>query len=82
MNHCTQVASNVKPTHVLLLSDPQVQPPHTLWQPTSRTGRFQALVEELHLRKSWHAATRLSPHAIIFLGDMLSDGKRMQTSLE
>jgi len=37
---------------------------------------------ELNLRKNWHVASRLNPDAVVFLGDMLANGKMSQNSAE
>ncbi|EIW82858.1 Metallo-dependent phosphatase [Coniophora puteana RWD-64-598 SS2] len=63
---------NVKPTRVLLVSDPQLR--------FKRGGGLLAswLAPDpatSYVRKAWHAATRLRPHAVIFLGDMLHSGR-------
>jgi len=65
-------------THVLLLADTQVQ--HRALFPSSAdwVGGFRRLVAELYLRKSWNAVLRLRPDAVIFLGDMISNGRAAQ----
>ncbi|KAH9485010.1 hypothetical protein JR316_0001914 [Psilocybe cubensis] len=69
------VRQSPQTTHVLLVADPQVQ--HTLllspgswWANPLRRAMF-----ELNMQKSWHVTMRLRPHVVIFLGDMLANGK-------
>ncbi|KAJ7076352.1 hypothetical protein B0H15DRAFT_925189 [Mycena belliarum] len=69
-----------KPTHVLLISDPQVRHPaatESSW--TKALGQF---LYELNLKRSWHVTRRLNPHAVFFLGDMLSSGKYVRSEAE
>lgn len=76
-----KLRQKVKPTHVLLLADTQVQ--HSAlggkswWENPIRRVLF-----ELNMRKSWHVTSRLKPHAVIFLGDMLANGKAARSSEE
>lgn len=62
-------------SHVLLLSDTQVQHPalqtgHEPW-----TVGFRRFFSDLNLKKSWHVTAQLKPDVIIFLGDMLANGR-------
>ncbi|KII92971.1 hypothetical protein PLICRDRAFT_696224 [Plicaturopsis crispa FD-325 SS-3] len=61
-----------KSSHVLLIGDVQVHYPNDA---LSLIGRLRRFVYELSLKKSWSVANRLNPHAVIFLGDMLSSGR-------
>ncbi|CAK5281594.1 unnamed protein product [Mycena citricolor] len=71
----------VKPTHVLLLSDPQVRHP-SAWDDRPWTGFLEHLLYESNLKRSWHVTRRLNPHAVFFLGDMLSNGKYARSEAE
>ncbi|KAF8210431.1 hypothetical protein K438DRAFT_1809691 [Mycena galopus ATCC 62051] len=70
-----------RPTHVLLLSDPQVQHPSVMWGEgwIKTLGQF---LYEANLKRSWHVTRRLNPHAVFFLGDMLSSGKYVRSEAE
>ncbi|KAK7005639.1 Metallophos domain-containing protein [Favolaschia claudopus] len=70
-----------KPTHVLLLSDPQVRHPSVMWGGGGAKA-FGQFLYEANLRRSWHVTRRLNPHAVFFLGDMLSTGKYVRTERE
>ncbi|KAF9526680.1 hypothetical protein CPB83DRAFT_857613 [Crepidotus variabilis] len=65
--------------HVLLIADPQVQHP-VLIAPKSWWSRpLRRILFELNLRKSWHVTSRLKPDVVIFMGDMLANGKAATT---
>ncbi|KAF7306181.1 Metallophos domain-containing protein [Mycena chlorophos] len=69
-----------KPTHVLLVSDPQVHHPSAASQGFG--GYLYERLYELNLKRSWHVTRRLKPHAVFFLGDMLSSGKFVRSESE
>ncbi|KAA1474312.1 hypothetical protein DENSPDRAFT_824137 [Dentipellis sp. KUC8613] len=62
------VSAALRPKHVLLVADPQVNPP----SPLART--WTQLLRDIHLRKSWSAVRHVHPHMTVFLGDMLASG--------
>ncbi|KAJ6587063.1 hypothetical protein DFH09DRAFT_910520 [Mycena vulgaris] len=69
-----------KPTHVLLISDPQVRHPRALESSWVKSlGQF---LYDSNLKRSWLATRRLKPHAVFFLGDMLSGGKYVRSEAE
>ncbi|KAH9941010.1 hypothetical protein B0H21DRAFT_794210 [Amylocystis lapponica] len=68
------------PTHVLLISDPQVR-----YVPSSRRSRISALRQlfyDLALRRNWQFASRMRPDAVFFLGDMLASGRLVRNDDE
>ncbi|KAJ7091243.1 hypothetical protein C8R44DRAFT_835866 [Mycena epipterygia] len=71
-----------KPTHVLLISDPQVRHPSVLWGESSWVRSLGQFLYESNLKRSWHVTRRLNPHAVFFLGDMLSSGKYVRSEAE
>ncbi|KAJ7680471.1 hypothetical protein DFH06DRAFT_418962 [Mycena polygramma] len=71
-----------KPTHILLLSDPQVRHPSVLWSESSWARSLGQFLYEANLKRSWHVTQRLKPHAVFFLGDMLSSGKYVRSDAE
>ncbi|KAJ6625485.1 hypothetical protein B0H10DRAFT_2161751 [Mycena sp. CBHHK59/15] len=71
-----------KPTHVLLVSDPQVRHPSVLWNESSWRKSLGQYLYDSNLKRSWHVTCRLKPHAVFFLGDMLSSGKYMRSEAE
>lgn len=76
------IQSTEKPTHVLLVSDPQVRLPSDPQRDAVWLGRIRQFVVDLNLKKSWHVATRLQPHVVVFLGDMLANGKSIKNEAE
>lgn len=71
-----------KPTRVLLLSDTQVDYPSLHGHGNTWVGPSRRFLFHLNLKKSWFVTSRLKPHAIIFLGDMLANGKIARTEAE
>ena len=71
-----------KPTRVLLLSDTQVDYPSLHGHGNIWLGPSRRFLFHLNLKKSWFVTSRLKPHAIIFLGDMLANGKSARTEAE
>ncbi|KAF7321819.1 Metallophos domain-containing protein [Mycena kentingensis (nom. inval.)] len=71
-----------KPSHVLLISDPQVR--HPLQRSAMRNlGQFLYEIRyDLNLKRAWHVTRRLNPHAVFFLGDQLSSGKFVRSEAE
>ncbi|KAJ6499148.1 hypothetical protein C8R45DRAFT_105691 [Mycena sanguinolenta] len=70
-----------KPTHVLLLSDPQVRHPEVI-RGEGWIKAFNQFLYETNLRRSWHVTSHLNPHVVFFLGDMLSSGKYVRSEAE
>ncbi|TEB38477.1 hypothetical protein FA13DRAFT_1620708 [Coprinellus micaceus] len=62
-------------SHVLLLSDTQVQHPALQTGRESWAVRLRTFLFNLTLRKSWHVTTKLKPDVVVFLGDMLANGR-------
>ncbi|KAL1696336.1 hypothetical protein GGG16DRAFT_43723, partial [Schizophyllum commune] len=70
------------PTHILLISDPQVRPPRDFWEDTSWFASAREFFFELNLKRNWHVTRRLKPQTIFFLGDMLASGKYVHSEPE
>lgn len=71
-----------KPTHVLLVADPQVLDHRSY---PGRAPWLMALSQrmvDLYLRKSWRAALRLRPDVVVFLGDMMDGGRHDMSDAE
>jgi hypothetical protein len=59
----------------MIVADPQVLDHRSY---PGRPGHLTALsqfIVDLYLRKSWRAARKLRPHAVVFLGDMMDGGR-------
>ncbi|KZT04704.1 Metallo-dependent phosphatase [Laetiporus sulphureus 93-53] len=78
----TSSEDSPRPTHVLVLADPQVL------DANSYPGRHPLLVwitrktVDMNLRKSWRAALNLKPDAVVFLGDMMDNGRAAMSDEE
>ncbi|KAI0036889.1 Metallo-dependent phosphatase-like protein, partial [Vararia minispora EC-137] len=68
-------AQNSDPAHVLIVADPQ------MLDEDSYPGRGPWLmmvtqfIVDMFLRKAWHVAMAKQPDAVVFLGDMLDNGR-------
>lgn len=69
-----KTGSSEKPTRVLLISDPQLLSPGTSW--------FRYGTSTRYLRKGWSVVTRLHPHAVVWLGDLLASGRYVNSADE
>ena len=67
---------------MLLVADPQVQHSALLSPKSAWANSIRRVLFDLNLRKSWHVASRLKPQVVIFLGDMLANGKSAQNREE
>ncbi len=76
-----QPATGKAPTHVMLLSDPQVKPPNAI-RDDSWLGSLGGIVFDVSLKKNWRVARRFKPDVVVFLGDMLSGGKYVRSENE
>ncbi|KAG8884154.1 hypothetical protein FRB97_005137 [Tulasnella sp. 331] len=74
-----KIDRQASPGHVMIIADPHYRASTIYNRSTSWKTRFVDFVLELNLRKSWNAASRLSPHIVIMLGDMLEHGRTVMT---
>lgn len=70
-----QADPSAEPAHVLIVADPQVLDDKSLPGVSPLIRPFTRWVVDFNLRKSWHAALKLRPQEVIFLGDMLNGGR-------
>lgn len=66
-----EAGSTEKPTRVLLISDPQLPNPRRSGISWFGYGASSTR----YLRKGWSVVTRLHPHAVVWLGDVLASGR-------
>jgi len=71
--------NKVKPAHVLMIADPQIHHSAFLAGGSWWAHPVRRVLFELNMRKNWHVTARLRPDAVIFLGDMLANGKAART---
>ncbi|KAK7472737.1 hypothetical protein VKT23_000847 [Stygiomarasmius scandens] len=69
-------------THVLLISDPQVQRPSIFREQSSWSGVIKQLIYDVNLKKSWRIVKGLQPDVIFFLGDLLASGRMVNSEIE
>ncbi|KAK0212798.1 hypothetical protein DFS33DRAFT_66866 [Desarmillaria ectypa] len=74
--------SKKRPTHVMIISDPQVRQPSIFYEETSWLGSLRQLIFDLNLKKNWNVAAHFKPDVVIFLGDMLASGKHVRSEKE
>ncbi|KAI0769687.1 Metallo-dependent phosphatase-like protein [Trametes elegans] len=65
----------VSPTHVLLVADPQILDHRSYPGRPPWLMRLSQFIVDLNIRKSWRAIVRQQPDAVIFLGDMMDNGR-------
>ncbi|KZV62594.1 Metallo-dependent phosphatase [Peniophora sp. CONT] len=63
------------PTHVLLVADPQVLDENSYPDRGPALMALSQFIVDLQLRKAWHTALATRPDAVVFLGDMLDNGR-------
>ncbi|OSD03988.1 Metallo-dependent phosphatase [Trametes coccinea BRFM310] len=64
-----------RPTHVLLVADPQILDHRSYPDRPPWLMRLSQFIVDLNLRKSWRATLRRRPDAVVFLGDMMDNGR-------
>ncbi|KAL0956446.1 hypothetical protein HGRIS_002594 [Hohenbuehelia grisea] len=68
--------------HVLIAADPQILDHRSYPDRPAYLTYLSQIFTDLNLRKSWRAALRTRPHAVVFLGDMMDNGRAVQTQSE
>ncbi|KAK0454946.1 Metallo-dependent phosphatase-like protein [Armillaria borealis] len=68
--------------HVLIVADPQILDLHSYPGRSALLTFLSRLFTDLNLRKSWKAATKKNPDAVVFLGDMMDGGRFEMTDSE
>ncbi|KJA28975.1 hypothetical protein HYPSUDRAFT_128265 [Hypholoma sublateritium FD-334 SS-4] len=64
-----------RPARVLLIADPQIIDRNSYPQRGSLSAYLTRLIVDLNLRKNWHAAVKKDPDVVVFLGDMMDNGR-------
>jgi len=64
-----------RPAHVLLVADPQIVDLHSYPSRGPVLSYMTRVLVDLNLRKSWRVALQKRPDAIVFLGDMMDNGR-------
>ncbi len=68
--------------HVLIVADPQILDLRSYPGRSTLLTFLSRLFTDLNLRKSWKAATKKNPDAVVFLGDMMDGGRTEMTDSE
>ncbi|THH03564.1 hypothetical protein EW146_g10400 [Bondarzewia mesenterica] len=74
--------SHVSPKHVLIVADPQVLDAHSYPGRNPLLTALSQHIVDLNLRKSWRVAKSTRPDAVIFLGDMMDNGRSPSSAKE
>jgi hypothetical protein len=75
-------ATEIRPAHVLLVADPQIIDRNSYPTRSAFSAYLTRIIVDLNLRKSWRAAIKKNPDAIVFLGDMMDNGRDVMSSAE
>ncbi|KAH9485032.1 Cell division control protein 1 [Psilocybe cubensis] len=75
-------ASHSKPTHVLLVADPQIIDRHSYPSRGLVLSYITQFLVDLNLRKNWRTALYKKPDVVVFLGDMMDSGRFVMTDEE
>ncbi|KAI0356201.1 Metallo-dependent phosphatase [Trametes cingulata] len=71
----SQSTSVTSPTHVLLVADPQILDHRSYPDRPPWLMRLSQFIVDLNIRKSWRAALKRRPDRVVFLGDMMDNGR-------
>ncbi|KAI1796433.1 Metallo-dependent phosphatase [Ganoderma leucocontextum] len=63
------------PTHVLVVADPQILDHRSYPDRSPWLTRLSQFMVDLNMRKSWRAVLRQGPQTVVFLGDMMDNGR-------
>lgn len=71
----TTPESNSRPHHVLLVADPQIVDRRSYPHRFAPIAYLTRLLVDLNMRKNWQVALRKQPDTIVFLGDVMDNGR-------
>lgn len=71
----TELIGGMKATHVLLIADPQVLDMRSYPDRSWLLAKLTQFVVDLNMRKSWSATRGFRPDVVVFLGDMMDNGR-------
>ncbi|KAF8967901.1 hypothetical protein BDZ97DRAFT_1801908 [Flammula alnicola] len=72
---CNWPDSTFKTSHVLLVADPQIIDRHSYPSRGRLASYLTRLIVDLNLRKNWRVALNKKPDIVVFLGDMMDNGR-------
>jgi ethanolamine phosphate phosphodiesterase len=73
---------HAKPSHVLLVADPQIVDRRSYPSRGLLSTYLTRLIVDLNLRKNWRVAINKQPDAVVFLGDMMDNGRGVMSDQE
>jgi len=62
-------------THILFVADPQLLGPRSYPGRPQWINLLTQFIVDFNLRKSWRVASKLHPDVVVFMGDLMDDGR-------
>lgn len=76
-------APNARIARVLVVADPQIADHRSYPMRNSLMKALGQFIIDLNLRRSWHSTiNRVQPHAVVFLGDLMDNGRATMSNSE
>lgn len=76
-------APNARIAHVLVVADPQIADRRSYPTRNFLMKALSQFIIDLNLRRSWHSTiNRVQPHAVVFLGDLMDNGRATMSNSE
>ncbi|KAG1809429.1 Metallo-dependent phosphatase-like protein [Suillus subaureus] len=76
-------APNARIARVLVVADPQIVDHRSYPMRNSLMKALGQFIIDLNLRRSWHSTiNRVQPHAVVFLGDLMDNGRATMSNSE
>ncbi|KAG1855740.1 Metallo-dependent phosphatase-like protein [Suillus subalutaceus] len=76
-------APNARIARVLVVADPQIVDYRSYPMRNSLMKALGQFIIDLNLRRSWHSTiNRVQPHAVVFLGDLMDNGRATMSNSE
>lgn len=76
-------APNTRIARVLVVADPQIVDRRSYPMRNSLMKALGQFIIDLNLRRSWHSTiNRVQPHAVVFLGDLMDNGRATMSNSE
>jgi 3',5'-cyclic AMP phosphodiesterase CpdA len=75
-------AYDASTSHVLLVADPQIVDRYSYPNRNFLFAYLTRLIVDLNLRKNWKVAIEKKPDVVVFLGDMMDNGRDSMSDAE
>ncbi|KDR75754.1 hypothetical protein GALMADRAFT_69101 [Galerina marginata CBS 339.88] len=76
------VSVPIRPSHVLLVADPQIVDRYSYPSRGAFLSYLTRVLVDLNLRKNWRVALQKRPDVVVFLGDMMDNGRSVMPEEE